>query len=238
MRPESRRRKNGYLWLRDTCILCKMERNNAKHAVYDYQAFSHRVYHAWEALHWGEAENINAFLKDLVPSWRSDSEERRSFLRGALSKELDKGFSRPGDNPPPWWGDDSTNPKGYLYEAVKSEAERMQRDQEVGDKPWGRQHLKDEKPPDQCEFIPGMHDRTDEDPAKELEMFQQLENSRAALRRFREILPERQYQAVTLRASGLTHNQIAAEMNVTPGAVKQQLFRASNNPALRKAVGD
>jgi RNA polymerase sigma factor (sigma-70 family) len=159
----------------------------------------------------------------------------------ALCEVVKRGLKKPITDPKQW----IINPvraKRYLRRAVCKEAQRIKARREIEDKPedkpWGLRRQWVEDLPEQCEFKPEVHSTTEGAPTQELVMFQQQEKAQVMQRRFKEILPERQYQAIELKARGLTYEQIASEMGITAGAAKQHIYRARNNPTLKRIAGE
>jgi len=207
------------------------------------------VFDAWAAFHLSDDATIEWFLRDylrLRPTLNRSLEDLREALYYVIgSSWADRPAKEVFENPPPWWNPAAENPKGYLYKAVREEAERYQRDREVADKPWGLKRLCIENLPEQCELNPevhrcgdgrgdpGMHaGLTNPELIEDLIEFQRHELE--LVTQASEALPERQYQVFALRAEGLSYAEIAERLEISTGAAKANMFHARKNPGLRK----
>lgn len=176
------------------------------------------------------------FLKNWLGIHETDPERLADLLQ-ALLEELRRQWEKPFDDPE-LWVLDGKRCLAYLRSVVPQEATRIKDRREMADKEWGlRRKWVKNLPPDPCEFVPEAHGKTEDDPAQELAEFQLQENAQLMLRQLEDILPERQYQAILLKAEELTDEEVATRMGITIGAVKQHLHRARNNPELKKVAG-
>jgi len=218
-----------------------------------------QVFDVWTAFQLGDDVGVAWFLSDYM---QLGTTEDRSLedLRKALYYVVGTSWAeRPArevlENPPPWRDPTTANPKGYLYKAIREEAERHKRSREVDDKPWGLKGQRAQRRgavlPSQCEFNPEVHGQGDEgrdDPStdiglsrpellEELTEFQRQELGRSLAKQAEGVLPERQYQVFRLRAEGRSYKEIANQLEITVGAAKSNMFHARQNAVLQKIGG-
>jgi RNA polymerase sigma factor (sigma-70 family) len=174
------------------------------------------------------------FLKTWLDIHETDP-ERLADLVQALLEELRRQWAKPFDDPE-LWVLDSERCLAYLRKVVPREATRIRSRREMEDKPWGRRQQRVENIPEQCEFVPDIHDKENSEASaedllefqtRELELHEQIKDA----------LPERQHQVFLLLAEGLDYEEIGRRLGISPSTARVHRLHASKNPELRRIAG-
>jgi DNA-directed RNA polymerase specialized sigma24 family protein len=226
--------RNGRMFIRSTPAerAARRRRGDLEDLVFD----------VWAAFHFGDEAAIDWFLSDylhLYPNKARTAEDLREALYYVVGTQwADRPAQEVHKHPPRWSDPHTTNPKGYLYVAIKEEAERRNRDRGVADKPWGLKRLHTKKHlPTQCALSPEAlgHEAVSVsgDILDELVAFQHRE-LQVFLEQAKRELPERQYQVLALRAEGHGYGEIGRKLRISPSAAKSHMTHARRNPRLRR----
>jgi DNA-directed RNA polymerase specialized sigma24 family protein len=216
-----------------------------------------QVFDVWTAFHLGDETAIEWFLGDYLrlkpKAGCRSSENLREALYHVIGTEwADKPAQEVDNNPPPWYDPTAANQMGYLYEAVRKEAERRFHGLQIADKPWGTRGKRAERSgkvlPTQCALNPAVQELGDEgrdDPStviglsnpellEDLAKWQRQELDRALVKQAKGVLPERQYQVFRLSAEGHNYKEIANQLGISISAAKSNMWNARQNDDLRK----